>query len=121
MSDMVTCSVNSCVYNRSLHCGAGNIKVHGQKITNGSGDTCCGSYLLVGSPKGTAWLAGPAEFKSGLTQLTDDEDMKPMVCCTVDNCRYFEQGCCAAPDLHIENQRADSHFTTMCRTFCRKY
>lgn len=119
MSEMVTCSVDSCIYNRRLHCGASTIKVHGQKITNASGDTCCGSYLQEGTPKASAWMSGSTEFKSGLTQLTEEENMKPMVYCSVENCRYYEKGCCAATELRIENQRTDSHFTTMCRTFCQ--
>ena len=117
MSERLKCTVTSCMYNRSQHCGATDIKVEGQKFTNSSEDTRCGSYILAGTPKATAWLCGPTEFKSGVTQLTDNESMKPMVFCAIENCRYYKKGCCEATEVRIENQQQGSHYETLCRTF----
>ncbi len=117
MSERLKCTVTSCVYNRSQHCGATDIKVQGQRITNSSHDTCCGSYILQGTPKATARLCAPTEFKSGVTQLTDNEGMKPMVYCAVENCRYYEKGCCEAVEVEIENQQQGGTYETMCHTF----
>jgi len=117
MSERLKCTVTSCVYNRSKHCGATDIKVEGQRITSSSPDTYCGSYKLQGSPEATAWLSGPTEFKSGVTQLTNNEDMKPMVYCAVENCRYYEKGCCEAVAVEIENQQHHGNYETMCHTF----
>ncbi len=117
MSDSVECTVNSCVFNRSNHCGASSIKVEGSRLVGGSPDTCCGTYMLEGTPQASAWLAGPAEFKSGLTQLMDDESMKPEVYCEVNTCRYNGHGTCEAPRVEIIRQTRDGIFETMCRTF----
>ena len=117
MSGKVRCTVTSCTFNRNRHCGASDIQVQGFRATTDKQDTCCGTYMLAGTPKATAWLAGPAEIKSGLTQLTDNENMKPMVYCNVANCRYYEKGNCSAPELEIENQQQGSTYETMCHTF----
>ena len=117
MAEKVRCTVTSCTFNRRRHCGASDIQVQGFTMTESKQQTCCGTYMLEGSPKAAAWIAGPAEFKSGVTQLTDNENMKPMVYCNVENCRYYEKGCCAAPALEIENQQQGASYETMCHTF----
>jgi hypothetical protein len=85
----------------------------------GREDTLCSTYAPLDSAHAVANLNN-AYFKSGITQLTDNESMAPQVGCSVYNCQYNRGDMCNADAISIDGEHAVTNESTCCKTFTPK-
>ena len=98
----LSCSVVTCVYNKTQRCAKGDIKVEGNlaKVTE---ETCCASFR-------------PQDGNS-MTNKVGDPKVHANVACDAAKCVYNENHICKAEHIGIVGQNADASGQTECSTF----
>lgn len=101
----LSCSVVTCVYNKTQRCCKGDIKVEGDnaKVTE---QTCCASFK-------------PQDGNSMMNKM-EEPKVNTKVACDATKCVYNENHICKADHIGIVGGNADKSRQTECATFeCR--
>lgn len=103
----VSCSVESCSYNKSRVCYAGTIKIGGQGAGEEDG-TCCGSFLNQKS-------------YSNLSDYTSMRGATDVINCVVGTCAYNSEEKCTLSSIQVGGGREIQLYSeTECQSFEKK-
>ena len=103
----VNCDVESCSYNKSHTCYAGQILISEQGMRDNN--TCCDAYLNE-------------ETYSNLAAYTTSDTPVGYVKCRVGNCRHYENNTCNLEHIHISSQTPTNlYIDTRCNKIGRAH
>lgn len=99
---LLTCSAQSCIYNKAMNCSKGDIKVEGTNART-SEDTCCYSFLER--------TKNDAQNSMGHASAVIDIDCKAETCIYNENCK------CTAGKVGIVGATACEAEETECSSY----
>lgn len=100
----ISCSVETCSYNKDHECNARVIQVGGKGAQECS-QTCCGTYLNCG-------------VYSNLAQYTEARETVEEILCRVDTCVHYNQDHCKLESIQVgAGERVDIYTETECQSF----
>ena len=103
----ISCSVESCSYNKNHECNARVIQVGG-KGAEECKQTCCGTYLNCAN-------------YSNLAQYTDNRETVEAILCRVDTCVHYGDDHCMLDSIEVGcSERVDVYTETECDSFEKK-
>lgn len=98
MSNPITCSASSCIYNNAEECHASGIKVYGMSADT-TKETTCSTYHEK----------DPNSFSNSVQEPTVTQTSS--ISCAATSCKYNDSGDCNAESIHINRNDAS------CETF----
>lgn len=114
--ERLSCSAKDCVNNINFLCSAKAIHVKGIDAYSSSG-TLCSTYKFNNFTNAVSSVPN-VNFYGAITQpFTHKITMSPEIACDAIKCVHNSKGYCAASDVLINGEYADSMNKVICETF----
>jgi len=108
LNGQVSCAAENCAYNSKGNCSASNISVNGGNATSGH-ETFCKTFTMNNSSP------------SFQNNVSFSSDPNTQIACSAQNCLYYDNQVCNAPNVSIMSSLSTSPIQTECQTFIPRH